>query len=114
MRGIYVRTYTEFVDLFDVVAEPKRRDILTMLCSADRSVGELCDELALTQPTVSKHLRVMRDTGLVSSTPRAQHRIYRVEPDRLLEIDTWLEPYRRLWATRLDALEQHLDQMEEP
>lgn len=110
---IYVWEYVDRMDSFDVLAEPRRRRILGTLCAGDRSVGELCDELALTQPTVSKHLRVLRHAGFVSVTPKAQHRIYRLHPERFVELDAWLEPYRQLWADRLDALERHLDQMEE-
>ena len=96
-------------DPFAVVAEPTRRRILDALRSSERSVGELVDRLALPQPAVSKHLRVLRDSGLVSSRVAAQQRIYKVEPAALRGIDTWLAPYRRMWTTHLDALERHLN-----
>lgn len=101
------------MDLFDVIAQPNRREILDMLCSGDRSVGDLVEELSLPQPTVSKHLRVLRTTGFVSSMPDAQRRVYRLRLDRVLELDEWLQPYRAAWSSRLDALEDHLDHMED-
>jgi DNA-binding transcriptional ArsR family regulator len=100
-------------DPFAVLAEPTRRRILDQLRTADRSVGELVTALAVSQPTVSKHLRVLRDAGLVSCRTAAQRRIYRVEAGGLVALDDWLEPYRRLWTTHLDALERHLDTQEE-
>ncbi|HEY5195840.1 MAG TPA: metalloregulator ArsR/SmtB family transcription factor [Solirubrobacteraceae bacterium] len=95
------------------LAEPTRRQILERLRVAEASVGELADRLALSQPTTSKHLRVLRDAGLVSSTTAAQRRIYRIEPEPLQALDAWLEPYRRLWTRHLDALERHLDDQED-
>src|SRR4051794_30332796 len=92
-----------------VLAEPSRREILDLLRDGERSVGELVDALALSQPGVSKHLRVLREAGLVRVRPDAQRRIYRLPAEPLEELDRWLEPYRRLWAGRLDALERHLD-----
>ncbi|HEU5084172.1 MAG TPA: metalloregulator ArsR/SmtB family transcription factor [Acidimicrobiales bacterium] len=100
--------------VLDAVTEPGRRRILDLLRDRERLVGELVDELGLAQPTVSKHLRVLRDAGLVEARPDAQRRWYRVRPEPLQELDRWLEPYRQLWAQRLDDLERHLDQMEEP
>jgi DNA-binding transcriptional ArsR family regulator len=94
---------------FEVLAEPTRRRILDLLRDGERSVGELVDRLTLSQPGVSKHLRVLRDAGLVQVRIEAQRRWYGLRPDPLTEIDAWLEPYRRLWAQHLDALEQHLD-----
>ena len=94
---------------FDVLAEPTRRRILDLLRDGERSVGELVDRLTLSQPGVSKHLRVLRDAGLVQVRIEAQRRWYGLRPEPLTEIDAWLEPYRRLWAQHLDALEQHLD-----
>jgi DNA-binding transcriptional ArsR family regulator len=94
---------------FSVLAEPARRDILDLLRVRERSVGELVDALPLTQPGVSKHLRVLRDAGLVNVRPEAQKRWYGLRPEPLAELDAWLAPYRRLWADRLDALERHLD-----
>jgi DNA-binding transcriptional ArsR family regulator len=95
------------------LAEPTRRQILEHLRSADASVGELSAGLRLSQPTTSKHLRVLRDAGLVSSTTAAQRRIYRIEPAPLEALDDWLAPYRRLWTRHLDALERHLDNQED-
>jgi DNA-binding transcriptional ArsR family regulator len=94
---------------FDVLAEPTRRRILDLLLDSERSVGDLVKRLKLSQPGVSKHLRVLRDAGLVSVRTEAQRRIYGVRPEPLEEVAEWLEPYRRLWAERLDTLEQHLD-----
>jgi DNA-binding transcriptional ArsR family regulator len=95
---------------FDVLAEPTRRRILDLLLDRERPVGELVKKLKLSQPGVSKHLRVLREAGLVSVRTEAQRRIYGVRPEPLEEIAEWLEPYRRLWADRLDALERHLDE----
>ena len=97
---------------FDVLAEPTRRRILDLLLDQERPVGELVKKLKLSQPGVSKHLRVLRDAGLVSVRTEAQRRIYGVRPEPLEEVAEWLEPYRRLWADRLDALERHLDEEE--
>ncbi|MGW0803812.1 ArsR/SmtB family transcription factor [Nonomuraea sp. NPDC002799] len=97
---------------FAVLAEPTRRRILDRLVGAERSVGELAEELAISQPTVSKHLKVLREAGFVISRTAAQRRIYRIEPAPLRAVDAWLTPYRRLWDTHLDALERHLDTME--
>jgi DNA-binding transcriptional ArsR family regulator len=98
---------------FAVVAEPTRRRILDLLRERARSVGELVDQLALSQPGVSKHLRVLREAGLVAVRRDAQRRWYELRPEPLEEIDDWLEPYRQLWADRLDALERHLDATKE-
>ena len=98
---------------FEVLAEPHRRHILDLLRLRDRSVGELVGELPLTQPSVSKHLKVLKESGLVSVHPDAQRRVYRLRVEPLLEIDDWLTPYQAVWADRLDALEQHLDTMED-
>jgi DNA-binding transcriptional ArsR family regulator len=98
---------------FDVLAEPTRRRILDLLREDERPVGELVTTLRISQPGVSKHLRVLREAGLVEVRHDAQRRFYRVRPEPLAEIDEWLEPYRRLWADRLDALERHLDTMED-
>ncbi|MDT7627718.1 MAG: hypothetical protein QOF99_8619 [Pseudonocardiales bacterium] len=96
---------------FEVLAEPTRRRILDLLRGRPRLVGELTEELGLTQPGTSKHLRVLREAGLVQVRPEAQRRWYELRPEPLAEIDEWLAPYRRLWATHLDALERHLDTM---
>jgi DNA-binding transcriptional ArsR family regulator len=98
---------------FAAVAEPSRRRILDELRTAERSVGDLVGALGTGQPAVSKHLRVLREAGLVSCRVDGQRRMYRVEPEALKAIDDWLEPYRRLWTTHLDALERHLDRQEE-
>jgi DNA-binding transcriptional ArsR family regulator len=97
---------------FDVLAEPTRRRILDLLLERSRPVGELVDVLGLSQPGVSKHLRVLREADLVQVRREAQQRWYELQPQRLAEIDEWLEPYRQLWAGRLDALERHLDEKE--
>ena len=97
---------------FTVVAEPNRRAILGLLLESERSVGELEAELRLTQPTVSKHLRVLRKAGFVEARVDAQRRVYKIRPQPLKEIDAWLGPFRKYWGKHLDALEQHLDKME--
>jgi DNA-binding transcriptional ArsR family regulator len=97
---------------FEVLAEPRRRQILDLLRTGERPVGELVDALELSQPAVSKHLKVLRDAGLVEVRQDAQRRWYRLRPAPLVEIDAWLEPYRDLWRGRLDALEVHLDTMD--
>ena len=96
---------------FAVLAEPNRRRILDLLRERERPVGELVDALSVSQPAVSKHLRVLREAGVVDARVDAQRRLYRVRPEPLREIDAWLEPYRMLWSQRLDALERHLDDM---
>jgi DNA-binding transcriptional ArsR family regulator len=97
---------------FEVLAEPRRREILDLLRDGERLVGDLVDRLELTQPTVSKHLKVLRGVGLVDVRHDAQRRWYRLRPAPLAEIDEWLAPYRRMWTSSLDALEQHLETME--
>jgi DNA-binding transcriptional ArsR family regulator len=96
---------------FSVIAEPSRRAILDLLASAERSVGDIEEHLRLSQPSVSKHLRVLREAGFVASRVDAQRRLYRIRPEPLMEIDAWLMPFRRLWTTHVDALERHLDRM---
>ena len=98
---------------FDVLAEPTRRRILDLLIESEQPVGDLVASLRLSQPGVSKHLRLLREAGLVEARTDAQRRIYRVRPEPLAEIDAWLAPYRRLWAGRLDQLERHLNETEE-
>ncbi|MEV4385208.1 metalloregulator ArsR/SmtB family transcription factor [Micromonospora sp. NPDC049580] len=100
-------------DAFTVLAEPTRRRILDALRDADRSVGELVDGLGVSQPAVSKHLRVLREAGFVSCRSAARQRIYRLEPGPLRAVDGWLAPYRRLWTRHLDALQRHLDSQEQ-
>jgi DNA-binding transcriptional ArsR family regulator len=97
----------------DVLAEPNRRRILDLVRDAPRPVGEIVAAIGLTQPGTSKHLRVLREAGLVEVRPDGRRRLYALRPEPLAELDAWLEPYRRLWATRLDALERHLDERED-
>ena len=99
--------------MFDILAEPNRRAILSLLVSAERSVGEIERELRMSQPTVSKHLRVLREAGFVESTVDAQRRLYRLKPEALQELDAWLTPFRRFWSAHVDALERHLDHLEQ-
>jgi DNA-binding transcriptional ArsR family regulator len=101
-------------DAFAVLAEPTRRRILDQLRLADMNVGDLVERLGISQPATSKHLKVLRDAGLVSCRTAAQQRIYSLEARRLEGLAEWLEPYRRLWTTHLDALERHLDTKEKP
>jgi len=96
---------------FGIVAEPNRRAILTVLALSERSVSELERQLRMPQPSVSKHLRVLREAGLVEARVDAQRRIYRIRPEPLREVDAWLAPFRRLWGPHLDALERHLDRV---
>jgi DNA-binding transcriptional ArsR family regulator len=96
---------------FTTLAEPNRRAILSLLLTADRSVGELEHALRLSQPAVSKHLRVLRDAGFVEARVDAQRRLYRLRPEPLMELDEWLAPYREFWSKHLDALDRHLDRM---
>jgi len=99
--------------VFEVLAEPNRRAILSLLVSSQQSVGEIERQLGMPQPTVSKHLRVLRETGFVESTVDAQRRLYRLRPEPLQELDAWLDQFRRFWSAHVDALERHLDRMEE-
>ncbi len=99
---------------FDVLAEPNRRRILDLLLDDERPVGELVEALAVSQPAVSKHLRVLREAGLVQVRGDAQRRLYRLDPRPLREVDAWLTPYRARWAESLDALERHLDRIDPP
>jgi len=97
--------------IFEVLAEPSRRRILDLLRQAERPVGDLVRELGASQPAVSKHLRVLREAGLVDVRTDAQRRLYRINLAPLKAVDEWLAPYRTLWTGRLDALEAHLDEM---
>ena len=99
---------------FEVLAEPNRRRILDLLRVRERPVGELVTALRVSQPAVSKHLRVLRDAGMVDVRVDAQRRVYRVRAEPLEALDEWLQPFRALWSSRLDALERHLDVMDEP
>jgi DNA-binding transcriptional ArsR family regulator len=97
--------------VFEIIAEPNRRAILSLLISSQQSVGEIERRLHMTQPAVSKHLRVLREAGFVESTVDAQRRLYRLRPEPLQEVDAWLAPFRRFWSAHVDALERHLDRM---
>ena len=99
---------------FTVLAEPSRRAILTLLASGERSVGDLESALNLSQPSVSKHLRVLRETGFVEATIDAQRRVYRIRTEPLQEVDAWLAPFRRYWSAHVYALERHLDRIATP
>ena len=96
---------------FSIIAEPSRRAILSLLASAERSVGDIEAQLRLPQPSVSKHLRVLREAGFVESRVDAQRRLYRIRPEPLMQVDAWLVPFRRYWSAHVDALERHLDRM---
>lgn len=100
--------------LFDALADPNRRFILDVLRTGEQPVGSLVEQLPLSQPSVSRHLKILREAGLVSVRADAQRRLYRLQPAPLRALDAWLAPYRALWADRLDALEAHLDTMEDP
>jgi DNA-binding transcriptional ArsR family regulator len=100
--------------VFEIIAEPNRRAILSLLVSSQQSVGEIERYLHMPQPTVSKHLRVLRDAGFVESTVDAQRRLYRLKSEPFREVDEWLAPFRRFWSDHVDALERHLDRMDEP
>ena len=100
--------------VFEILAEPNRRAILSLLASSQRSVGEIERHVRLPQPTVSKHLRVLREAGFVESRVDAQRRLYRLKPEPFQEIEAWLAPFRRFWSTHLDALERHLDRVDPP
>jgi len=100
--------------VFEIIAEPNRRAILSLLVSSQQSVGEIERQLRMPQPTVSKHLRVLREAGFVESTVDAQRRLYRLNPEPLQELDAWLAQFRRFWSAHVDALERHLDRMHQP
>lgn len=97
---------------FEVVAEPARREILDLLIDGPRAVGELVGKTGMSQPNTSRHLRILREAGLVRSRPEGQRRLYELRPQGLAELERWLAPYRRLWRGSLDALERHLDTRE--
>jgi DNA-binding transcriptional ArsR family regulator len=99
--------------VFEALAEPNRRLILDLLLERERPVSDLVEHLRVSQPAVSKHLRTLRDAGLVTSRVDAQRRLYRVQPGPLRQLDDWLAPYRAMWTSHLDALERHLDEMGE-
>ncbi len=106
--------YTKSMEsVFEIIAEPNRRAILSLLVSSQQSVGEIERQLRMSQPTVSKHLRVLREAGFVESTVDAQRRLYRLKPEPFQEVDAWLDQFRRFWSDHVDALERLLDRMEE-
>ena len=100
--------------VFEIIAEPNRRAILSLLVSSQQSVGEIERQLRMTQPAVSKHLRVLRDAGFVEATVDAQRRLYRLKPEPFQEMDAWLAPFRLFWSGHVDALERHLDRIDPP
>jgi len=100
------------VSVFEIIAEPNRRAILSLLVSSQQSVGDIERQLRMPQPTVSKHLRVLRDAGFVECTVDAQRRLYRLRPEPLQEVDAWLAQFREFWSPHVDALERHLDRMD--
>ena len=108
-RICLVEYIKEVESVFEIIAEPNRRAILSLLVSSQQSVGEIERQLRMPQPTVSKHLRVLREAGFVESTVDAQRRLYRLKPEPLQEVDAWLAPFRRFWSAHVDALERHLD-----
>jgi DNA-binding transcriptional ArsR family regulator len=99
--------------VFEIIAEPNRRAILSLLVSSQQSVGQIERQLRMPQPTVSKHLRVLRDAGFVESMVDAQRRLYRLKPEPFQEVDAWLAPFRRFWSAHIDALERHLDRLDQ-
>ena len=114
MTSIYSVAYIKRVEsVFEIIAEPNRRAILSLLVSAQQSVGEIERQLRMPQPTVSKHLRVLREAGFVESTVDAQRRLYRLKPEPFQELEAWLVPFRQFWATHVDALERHLERMDQ-
>jgi len=113
LTRICVLRYIQSVEsVFEIIAEPNRRAILSLLVLQQQSVGEIERQLQMPQPTVSKHLRVLREAGFVESTVDAQRRLYRLKPEPFQEVDEWLEPFRRFWSAHVDALERHLDRMD--
>ncbi len=98
---------------FQIIAEPNRRAILSLLLSSQQSVGEIEHQLRMSQPAVSKHLRVLREAGFVESTVDAQRRLYRLKPEPFQEVDAWLAPFRQFWSAHVDALERYLDRMDQ-
>jgi DNA-binding transcriptional ArsR family regulator len=112
LTRIFPFRYIRYVESsFAIIAEPNRRAILSLLASSERSVGEIERQLRMPQPSVSKHLRVLRDAGFVEARVEAQRRVYAIRPQPLMEVDAWLAPFRRFWTTHVDALERHLDRM---
>ena len=115
LTGIYLYKYINPVEsLFEIIAEPNRRAILSLLASSEQSVGEIERQLRIPQPAVSKHLRVLREAGFVEATVDAQRRLYRLKPEPFQEVDDWLAQFRQFWSVHVDALERHLDRMDQP
>jgi len=113
LTRIYSLEYIKGMEsVFEIIAEPNRRAILSLLVSSQRSVGEIERQLRMPQPTVSKHLRVLREAGFVEATVDAQRRLYRLKPEPLRELDAWLAQFRRFWSAHIDALERHLNRMD--
>jgi DNA-binding transcriptional ArsR family regulator len=100
--------------VFEIIGEPNRRAILSLLVWSQQSVGEIERQLRMPQPTVSKHLRMLREAGFVEATVDAQRRLYRLKPEPFQEVDAWLERFRRFWSDQVNALERHLDRIEQP
>ena len=114
LTSIYTTVHILTVETtFGIIAEPNRRAILSLLASSERSVGEIERRLRMPQPSVSKHLRVLREAGFVEARVEAQRRVYRIRPEPLKEVEAWLAPFRRLWSAHVDALERHLDRMDQ-
>src|SRR3974390_916310 len=107
----YIR---DMESVFEIIAEPNRRAILSLLVASEQSVGDIEEQLRMSQPSVSKHLRVLREAGFVECTVDAQRRLYRLRPDPLRQVDAWLAPFRRFWSAHVDALERHLDRIDPP
>jgi DNA-binding transcriptional ArsR family regulator len=108
-----VRYIKKVESVFEIIAEPSRRAILSLLVSSQQSVGEIERRLRMPQPAVSKHLRVLRDAGFVESRVDAQRRLYRLKTEPFQEVDAWLAPFRQVWSAHVDALERHLDRMDQ-
>jgi DNA-binding transcriptional ArsR family regulator len=113
-RIYYIRYINVMESAFEIIAEPNRRAILSLLGSSQQSVSEIERRLRMSQPTVSKHLRVLREAGFVESKVDAQRRLYSLKLEPLQEIDAWLAPFRKFWSAHVDALERHLDRMDKP
>src|SRR5215470_3473740 len=114
LTSIYAVEYVKSMEsVFEIIAEPSRRAILSLLSSSQQSVGEIERQLRMPQPAVSKHLRVLREAGFVEATVDAQRRLYRLNPEPLQEVDVWLAQFRRFWSAHVDALERHLDRMDQ-
>ena len=114
LTGICLHEYIRDMEsAFGIIAEPNRRAILGLLATSERSVTDIEQHLRMPQPSVSKHLRVLRDAGFVEARVDAQRRVYRIRPEPLMEIDAWLVPFRRFWSAHIDALERHLDRIDQ-